>query len=108
MDDDVADIHAFPETRTRVKKLRLLFVLFGLSMLALVSTVFGMMMAVAGDLPRLENEAQYRAAKNSEGFDSEGRAETGRGACPAGVDRRSFCIRSQSARSPLRLSVAKC
>ena len=39
--------------RTRVKKLRLAFILFGLSCLAIVSTVFGMMMAVASDLPAL-------------------------------------------------------
>ncbi|MGI8750501.1 MAG: transglycosylase domain-containing protein [Thermoleophilaceae bacterium] len=37
----------------------------GLSLLALVSTVFGMMMAVASDLPQLENRAEYRRAENS-------------------------------------------
>jgi penicillin-binding protein 1A len=37
----------------------------GLSVLALISTVFGMMMAVAEDLPTLENAAEFRAAKNS-------------------------------------------
>jgi penicillin-binding protein 1A len=49
----------------RVKRLRLGLILTGLGGLALVSTVFGMMMAVASDLPALENEAQFRAAKNS-------------------------------------------
>ncbi len=39
--------------------------MLGLSVLALISTVFGMLMAVASDLPSLENEAQYRAAENS-------------------------------------------
>ena len=34
-------------------------------MLALISTVFGMLMAVASDLPALENRAEYNAARNS-------------------------------------------
>ena len=38
----------------RVKKLRLLIVLVGLGALAIVSTFFGMMMAITYDLPRLE------------------------------------------------------
>ena len=52
-DDPEADIHEFPLTRPRVKKLRLLLVLSGLGLLALVSTAFGMMMAVASDVPKL-------------------------------------------------------
>jgi penicillin-binding protein 1A len=40
-------------------------VLLGLSCLALMSTVFGMMMAVAHELPQLEAAAQLRAAVNS-------------------------------------------
>jgi penicillin-binding protein 1A len=51
--------------RTRVKKLRLGFILFGLGLLALVSTLFGMLMAVASDLPSLESQAEYKKAKNS-------------------------------------------
>ena len=39
--------------------------LLGLTVLALISTVFGMLMAVASDLPALENRAEYNAAKNS-------------------------------------------
>ena len=54
--------------RPKLKKLRLLFVVLPLAFLALVSTVFGMMMAVASDLPSLENAAEYRAARNSELF----------------------------------------
>ena len=46
--------------RPRLKKLRLLVILVPLALLALVSTVFGMMMAVASDLPALENEPQFR------------------------------------------------
>ncbi len=43
-----------PRPRTRVRKLRLLFVLSGLSVLAVISAVFGMMMAVASDLPEID------------------------------------------------------
>ena len=38
----------------RIRKLRVLALLIGLGLLAIVSTVFGMMMAVASDLPKLE------------------------------------------------------
>ena len=52
--------------KPRVKKLRLALILSGLSILAGISTVFGMMMAVSRDLPSLEDQAQYRAARNSQ------------------------------------------
>ncbi|HEV2873517.1 MAG TPA: transglycosylase domain-containing protein, partial [Thermoleophilaceae bacterium] len=51
--------------KPKLKKLRLAFVLLGLSALAIVSTLFGMLMAVARDLPSLENQAEFRAAENS-------------------------------------------
>jgi penicillin-binding protein 1A len=51
--------------RPKVKKLRLFLILSGLSVLALISTVFGMMMAVASDLPALENQQEFRNAENS-------------------------------------------
>src|SRR6266536_3391801 len=54
-----------PPTRTRVKKLRLLAIFLPLTILAIVSTVFGMMMAVASDLPDLENRKEYQNARNS-------------------------------------------
>lgn len=54
-----------PRSKPKVKKLRLFLILTGLSALALVSTVFGMMMAVASDLPQLENKAEYKRAENS-------------------------------------------
>ena len=54
-----------PPAKPRLKKLRLTLILLGLSILAVVSTVFGMLMAVASDLPSLENTAEYKAAKNS-------------------------------------------
>ena len=56
--------------RPKLKKFRLLLVLAPLSFLALASTIFGMMMAVASDLPSLENAAEYRAAQNSTLLDS--------------------------------------
>ena len=54
-----------PLGRPRLKRLRLALILFGLSILALVSTAFGMMMAVAADLPELENQRGFQRAQNS-------------------------------------------
>jgi penicillin-binding protein 1A len=51
--------------RPRIRKLRVFAIFVGLSLLAFVSTVFGMMMAVASDLPQLENREQYRMSKNN-------------------------------------------
>nr|MBA3300379.1 transglycosylase domain-containing protein [Thermoleophilaceae bacterium] len=51
--------------KPKVKKLRLFLVIAGLAFIALISTVFGMIMAVSSDLPSLENRAEYRAARNS-------------------------------------------
>jgi penicillin-binding protein 1A len=59
-------------TKPRLKKLRILFVLMGLGVLALVSTVFGMMAAVSTDLPAIYNFTQYKASKNSVMVDSNG------------------------------------
>ncbi|HVW17499.1 MAG TPA: transglycosylase domain-containing protein [Solirubrobacteraceae bacterium] len=59
--------------RPRLKKLRLTLIVVGLAFLAVVSTVFGMMMAVASDLPALESLPQYRSAKNSVLVDDQGR-----------------------------------
>ncbi len=58
--------------KPRLKKLRFLFVLLGLGILALFSMVFGMMAAVSQDLPAIYNFAQYKAAKNSEVFGAAG------------------------------------
>jgi penicillin-binding protein 1A len=63
---------AGPRTKPRLKKLRVLFVLLGLAVLAVVSMVFGMMMAVSQDLPAIYNFAQFKASKNSEVFDASG------------------------------------
>jgi penicillin-binding protein 1A len=54
-----------PPRKPKLKKLRLALLIFGLSVLALLSTVFGMLMAVASDLPSLENRTQYKNAQNS-------------------------------------------
>ena len=43
--------------RFRIRKLRVLLLLFGLGVLAAVSAAFGMFMAVASDLPKLEEPA---------------------------------------------------
>ncbi len=51
--------------RPQLKKLRMLFVVAGLGVLALVSTVFGMMAAVSTDLPAIYDFAQFRAARNT-------------------------------------------
>src|SRR4051794_20339351 len=57
-----------PEVRKRkpkLKKLRFFLVFAGIAVLALISTVFGMMLSVSSDLPSLENHAQLRVARNS-------------------------------------------
>ena len=59
--------------RPRVKKRRLLAIFLPLGILAIVSTLFGMMMAVASDLPDLENRKEYQDARNSMLTDSQGR-----------------------------------
>ena len=62
-----------PHGRPKLKKLRLILILAGLMSLALVSTVFGMMMAVSSDLPALENLPQYRHSENSTLWDARGK-----------------------------------
>ncbi|HVE67407.1 MAG TPA: transglycosylase domain-containing protein [Solirubrobacteraceae bacterium] len=62
-----------PERRPRVYKLRLALIVAGLGMLGAVSTVFGMMMAVAQDLPSLENREEYKRSKNSTLLDVNGK-----------------------------------
>jgi penicillin-binding protein 1A len=58
-----------PPSRPRLKKLRFALVLLGLAVLAFVSWIFGIMMAVAQDLPDLENRAQFARAENSVIYD---------------------------------------
>jgi penicillin-binding protein 1A len=58
-----------PRHRVRIRKLRLFILLLSLGVLAAVSTVFGMMMAVASDLPKLE----LSTARNSVIEDMDGK-----------------------------------
>jgi penicillin-binding protein 1A len=56
--------------RPRLRKLRSLLLLLGLVILAVISTAFGMMMAVASDIPQIENYAEYKQpADNSYLYD---------------------------------------
>jgi len=58
--------------RPKLRKLRIALVFFGLSILAFVSWIFGIMMAVASDLPQLEDRAQFANAQNSVVLDING------------------------------------
>jgi penicillin-binding protein 1A len=60
-------------SKPRVRKLRLLLILVAFATLASISTIFGMMMAVASDLPQIENVTQDRARVNSYLYDDQGR-----------------------------------
>ncbi|HEY2650518.1 MAG TPA: transglycosylase domain-containing protein [Solirubrobacteraceae bacterium] len=51
--------------RPSLRKLRLLLLLLGLVILAVISTAFGMMMAVASDIPQIENYAEYKQPKDN-------------------------------------------
>ena len=72
MNDEPTSVGA-PDRRPRVYKLRVALIVAGLGMLAAVSTVFGMMMAVAQDLPSLENREEYKRSRNSELLDVNGK-----------------------------------
>ena len=61
-----------PRSRPRLRKLRFAFVVLGLTLLAFVSWIFGIMMAVAQDLPALESREQYKRAENSVVYDAYG------------------------------------
>jgi penicillin-binding protein 1A len=60
-------------SRSRLRKLRFLLILLALLLLGLVSFAFGMFMAVASDLPSLEDQQQYNDARNSVLLDDRGR-----------------------------------
>jgi len=61
-----------PRRKPKLKKLRAALVLTGLALLAFVSWIFGIMMAVAQDLPQLEDRAQFARAENSVIYDRYG------------------------------------
>jgi len=63
--DPFGDDGGGPPERPKLKKLRVALVAAGLGFIAFISTVFGMMMAVASDIPNLENEVQFEKAENS-------------------------------------------
>jgi penicillin-binding protein 1A len=59
--------------RPRLKRLRFVSILFAVLLLGLISFVFGMFMAVASDLPSLEDKAEFQNARNSVLLDDRGR-----------------------------------
>ncbi|HEY3190330.1 MAG TPA: transglycosylase domain-containing protein [Solirubrobacteraceae bacterium] len=61
-----------PRVRPRIKKLRVLVVAVPLLLLALISTVFGMMMAVAADVNGLDTTQVFREAHSSRIVDVRG------------------------------------
>ncbi len=70
-----ADVES-PQPRVRkprVKRLRLLLIALPLAALALVATAFGMMMAVASELPNLQSSNGFKSARNSVLLDALGR-----------------------------------
>ncbi|MEX1218766.1 MAG: transglycosylase domain-containing protein [Solirubrobacterales bacterium] len=60
------------QQKPRIKKLRILFILLGLGILAVASTTFGAVMAVSQDIPAIERFAQFEQASNSILMDSQG------------------------------------
>jgi penicillin-binding protein 1A len=72
--DGSSPANGAPRRRPRLNRVRLALIFVPLGMLAFVSTVFGMMMAVASDLPQLENKQQFRNAKKSVLLDDRGRS----------------------------------
>jgi penicillin-binding protein 1A len=60
-------------SRSRLKKLRFFLIFLAVLLLGLVSFAFGMFMAVASDLPSLEDQQQYNNASNSILLDDRGR-----------------------------------
>ena len=54
-----------PPERPKIKKLRVALVAAGLGFIAFISVIFGMMMAVASEIPTLENEVRFKNAENS-------------------------------------------
>jgi penicillin-binding protein 1A len=60
-------------SRPRLKRLRFLLILLAVLLLGLVSFAFGMFMAVASDLPSLDNKQEFNNARNSVLLDDQGR-----------------------------------
>jgi penicillin-binding protein 1A len=62
-----------PRSRPRLKKLRFMLILLAVLLLGGISFAFGMFMAVASDLPKLEDRYEYDNARNSVLLDDQGR-----------------------------------
>jgi penicillin-binding protein 1A len=62
-----------PPTRARLKRLRLVLIVFALLLLGLVSFVFGIFISVASDLPSLTRFSLFKDAKSSVLLDDRGR-----------------------------------
>jgi penicillin-binding protein 1A len=71
-DEDTAELR-LPVARRRLKKLRFMAILLAVMLLGLISFAFGMFMAVASDLPELENRYEFTHAKNTALLDDQGR-----------------------------------
>jgi penicillin-binding protein 1A len=87
----------------QLHKLRFALTLAGLLALAIVSTVFGMMMAVAQDLPELESQNEFRAARNSILLDNTGKRRV---AVLTGAENRILVRSSQISSNVKRAVVA--
>lgn len=70
------DLRKAAGPKPRVRKWRILLITSGLIVLAGISTVFGMMMAVASELPQLEDRQQYKISKASIMYDDNGKVIT--------------------------------
>jgi penicillin-binding protein 1A len=64
---------ALPPVKRRLRKLRLAAIAFVAALLALVSFLYGMFLAVASDLPQLDDRYQFTHAKNTVLLDDQGR-----------------------------------
>jgi penicillin-binding protein 1A len=71
-----ADAKAALPKKPQIRKWRILLITAGLMLLAGISTVFGMMMAVASELPKLEDRQQYKISKPSIMYDDTGKVIT--------------------------------
>ncbi|MDO9406871.1 transglycosylase domain-containing protein [Patulibacter sp.] len=91
--------HGPPRPRLRFRWVRLLLLLVPLGALAVVSTVFGMMMAVSTDLPDLDTAKEFQTAKNSVLMDRNGR--------PIGVlaDSSRYIVASDQISTPMKDAV---
>src|SRR3954453_10143603 len=72
-DDEGESEPPSPAPKPKLKWLRLLCILGGVGLLAFISFMFGMLMAVSADLPQLENRTEFNHVKNSVLLDWDGK-----------------------------------